>query len=111
MAVNHEIVQLIGDNQYSMILGDDGASYCDPNFNNYDSCIYDTLFNMTIEGVNCTVPWLPGDRYKHLHWIYLFTYLTIPSQTLVLSLHRLYLKQGSFRDIPGKQKESEGHLP
>ena len=62
VAVNHEIVQLIGDNQYSMILGDDETSICDPNFDNYDACIYDTLFNLTMEGANCTVPWLPGDR-------------------------------------------------
>ena len=65
LAVNHEIVQLIGDDQYSIIPGDDGTSICDPNFDNYDACVHDTLFNLTMEGVNCTVPWLPGDRYKH----------------------------------------------
>ena len=53
LSVNHEIVQLIGDK---------GASNCEPGFDNYDKCIYDTLFNMTIAELDCTVPWLPGDR-------------------------------------------------
>ena len=54
LAVNHEIVELIGG---------EGASNCDPNFDDYDGCIYDTLYNLTIAEVNCTVPWLAGDRY------------------------------------------------
>ena len=53
LAVNHEIVQLIGE---------EGASNCEPDFEDYDQCIYDTLFNMTVAELNCTVPWLPGDR-------------------------------------------------
>ena len=53
LAVNHEIVQLIGG---------EGASNCEPDFENYDECIYDSLLNITIANLNCTVPWLPGDR-------------------------------------------------
>ena len=53
LAVNHELVKLIGG---------EGASNCEPGFDDYDKCIYDTLFNLTLAELDCTVPWLPGDR-------------------------------------------------
>ena len=53
LAVNHELVQLIGG---------EGASNCEPGFDNYDKCMYDNLCNITIAELDCTVPWLPGDR-------------------------------------------------
>ena len=51
--MNHELVQLIGG---------EGASNCEPGFDNYDKCMYDTLSNITMAELDCTVPWLPGDR-------------------------------------------------
>ena len=51
LAINHEITQLIGE---------DGS--CSTTLDNYDGCIYDLLFNMTMQEVGCTIPWLPGER-------------------------------------------------
>ena len=51
LAINHEITQLIGE---------DGS--CSAELDNYDGCIYDLLYNMTMDEVGCTIPWLPGDK-------------------------------------------------
>jgi hypothetical protein len=50
IAINHEVVQL---------LGDDGT--CVTTFGedkDYDNCMYTKLRDLNIEAVNCTVPWL-----------------------------------------------------
>ena len=52
LAVNHEIEELMG--------GEDGTSGCRPNFD-YDACMYDTLYNITMAELGCTIPWLQGD--------------------------------------------------
>ncbi|XP_059098535.1 uncharacterized protein LOC131892719 [Tigriopus californicus] len=52
IAVNHEVVQL---------LGDDGS--CVNVKIDYDTCIYQTLRDLMLAQVGCTVPWLP-DKSK-----------------------------------------------
>lgn len=52
IAVNHEVVQL---------LGNDGS--CVNEEIDYDTCIYQTLTDLMLDQVGCTVPWLP-DKSK-----------------------------------------------
>ena len=53
IAINHEVVQLLS--------GEDFGN-CVDNFGNdgsFDSCMYSNLYEMMMEEVGCTVPWLP----------------------------------------------------
>ena len=49
IAISHEVVQLLSGEQFSN---------CEPDLN-YDNCMYTNLYNLMMEKVGCTVPWLP----------------------------------------------------
>ena len=49
IAISHEVVQLLAGEQFSN---------CDPDLN-YDNCMYMNLYDLMMEEVGCTVPWLP----------------------------------------------------
>jgi hypothetical protein len=57
IAINHEVVQLIGGEDFSTCVANYGE------YSDFDDCMYQTMQKLMLEQVGCTVPWIP-DKSK-----------------------------------------------
>ena len=61
IAVNHEVVQLLGEDGtcVNTYLDDDSGINVNENSDDFDGCMYSKLKELSTEQLGCTMPWLP----------------------------------------------------
>ena len=57
IAINHEVVQMLGGEDFSTCVDSFGA------YQDFDACMYNQMQELMINQVGCTVPWIP-DKSK-----------------------------------------------